>query len=611
MSSWVYPLAAVCLSSVGAAVVVNCGTSESSEENLSDDDMLGVNNALGLGVLFEQAPEGELAGRVLTTLQPRNPSYALRPTDKLYVRLRQGKITLTSQKDLNCAELANGGVTISASDVASRTASGKVVYKNGPKLTQNLVDLLHFNELDPTDDANQTPERAALVANGIDPIIEACVVNAAGKPRAKLVTNLAFAWDEGSFELGTYSPVESARTLAGPDGGVANNTDSGTAIGVAARPVRLREGTKLTSQIAYAQLCEQELGENPFFPKRAGGGYDTFDCRDGLIAKGDGTKVKGVGIEGAMIPVTRNGVPVTNCDPGQELSSRDYVYDCVNDTEQGMMLHRVTQGGVQPGAMVHSAKNSKGTHWVLLCRAVGDDGNGMTKTKTFSDIAMIGNNPANGKTCFFQNSIAQVGRGRGGGPAADGAAVVNPADVDKSPAMWAGQQPTYCTECHSKSAFVHSRWIDGAVRANGKSVVPKMGELNDYLISKNDAPFYVVNQDAQGFVIPKQLVSEEVGPCANCHRVPVARDWMEFSQFSVGGLATPKAKAYMAERSSTGKSFAYAHWMPTRLDGVDESTWATSKFGIAVDHIKRCTDTPSAPECITAPVPRGSNRPAR
>ena len=104
----------------------------------------------------------------------------------------------------------------------------------------------------------------------------------------------------------------------------------------------------------------------------------------------------------------------------------------------------------------------------------------MTKTKTFNDMAMIGHNPKTGRTCFFQNSI---------GSGKDGSKVPHPADVEKSTTVWSSYVQNYCSgTCHAESAFVHSPWIDGAKRANGKPIVPKMGEHPDFLISDLSAP---------------------------------------------------------------------------------------------------------------------------
>ena len=46
--------------------------------------------------------------------------------------------------------------------------------------------------------------------------------------------------------------------------------------------------------------------------------------------------------------------------------------------------------------------------------------------------------------------------------------------------------------------------------------------------------------------------------------------------------------------------------MPLNLDGVTEQTWAMSKYGRALDFIKKCDSNPSDPACDWAESPRGS-----
>ena len=572
---------------VGAtgAVIVNCSSSE--PEVLSEDALVGVDNVLGLGVLVQESKSAAEPNKVFTTLNPKESRYALKDSDQLLLRVRQGQITATSESELNCAELRDGGVVITKADVATRTASGKTVYTKGPDVSADMIALLHLYDDPNWATGNVSADKVALAKKGSAPIVEACVVESSGKVRAKLQTTLAYAWDEGVFEIGTYRPKTQSVTIASDEDGGPSD--------VRWVAQRQREGTMLTSQVAYAQLCMQELGEIPFFPKRAKKGrYDTFDCRDAVINKEDGSRQVVPGVESAMIPVTRDGVPVTECDPDSKLDKDSNSYSCLKNTDSGMYL---ASGGVQPGPMVHSAKNAEGTHWVLLCRKIADDGNGMTKSKKFNDMAMIGMNPKTGKTCFFQNAIAS---------GTNGAEVPHPADTKISTTVWSASMQTYCTNCHGKSGFVHSRWIDGALRTNGKPIVPKMGEDPDFAISQNDRPYYVVNQDAQGFKMPQQLVSEEASACATCHRVQANRDWANFTEWSTG-----TGDGYMSFRSATGKKFDYAHWMPVRLDGITEASWNNSEFATAVAHIVKCSREPQTAGCEFAPIPRGNNLPAR
>lgn len=544
-----------------APFYVNCGSGE-EEEAFSEDDI--VNNKIGLGLRYDEA-----TSLVSATVAPM---YALKEGETLKIRVLQGKIKTNTEKNFRCSELSS--VTpIKNTDTSGTTADGRPIYK-GPKVEKRIVDLLHLYDDERWQTGGVPPTAAQIARDGSDPIVQACVLDKAGKTRGKIVTNLAYAWDQNRND----------------NNGGNNNGGSG-----GARP-RINEGARLESQIEYGKLCVQELGEIPFFPPVAGSqpkdyNYETFDCRDLDASKGDSARQKIPGVEGAMVPSYRDGQLVTKCDPGSELGPESSSYDCLNNTEAGMFLDR---GGVQPGPMVVTAKNKEGTHWLLLCRKIADDGNGMTKSKKFNDMAMIGHNPKTGKTCFFQNSINS---------GTDGAHVPHPADIRKSTTVWSSSMQTYCSgNCHSADPFVHSPWIDGALRSNGKPIVPKMGDHPDFVISQNDNPYYIVNMKAEGFTIPKQLISEDALPCATCHRLAGSSMLGDFTRWSTG-----TGDEYMSQRSATGKKFEKSHWMPMRLDGLNEQNWAASKWGKAVDLITKCASNSSDAACEWENVPHGNN----
>ncbi len=358
-----------------------------------------------------------------------------------------------------------------------------------------------------------------------------------------------------------------------------------------AGPVNLQEGQSYNT-IDYANLCVQELGEIPFFKKLGDGKYETFDCRDFAGSNGGGEPVRIDGVTGAVIPLTVDDQPKETCDNG---SHSERSYDCVDKCDKGMFLTASSHTGLgqhascQPGVTVTSAKNDKGSHWVLLCRKVEDTGPGMMATKRFNDIAIIGTNPQTGKTCFFQNK-ENIGN--------DGSRVVHPADVDKSSAIWPATPSSYCTgSCHSADAFVHSPWIDGALRSDGHPIVPKMGEHPDFPISDIARPYSLINGESQGFKLPQQLVGEKVETCTTCHRVAGAA-FTEFADWSTG-----KGDNYYNKITDRYKSFEKSHWMPPRLDGLDATNFDASRWGIAVEHMRGCLGSNPGPECEFAPVP--------
>jgi hypothetical protein len=274
-------------------------------------------------------------------------------------------------------------------------------------------------------------------------------------------------------------------------------------------------------------------------------------------------------------------------------------YDCVDKCDDGMYLtasSATNLGGkasCQPGVTVTHAENAQGTQWILLCRKVEDTGVGMMKTKRFNDIAIVGNNPKTGKTFFFQNK-ENVGN--------DGSRVTHPADVARSSAIWPAQPSSYCTgSCHGADAFVHSPWIDNAKKPDGTTVVPKMGEHPAYPISDLEFPYKLVNGPAQGFQVPKQLVSEDALPCTSCHRI-AGKAFAEFAEWSTG-----TGNSYFQKITASHSTFPTSYWMPQRLEGYTAESFATSKWGVAVKHIRNCLNPiggASQPGCEFADIPQ-------
>jgi hypothetical protein len=572
------------LAIAAGSALLHCAAPAAEDEELSEDQITGVSNALGLGLRYE-----EKSGRVQATL-----SGGLKDDEKLFIRVRRGKMTLTSQKDLSCAELTQARPLAGS---GQRELTGKIVYQ-GPKVEKSIFDLAHLYE-DPNWATGNVPQSVKddIKNLGPDPIVEACVMKG-DKVRAKLATNLAYAWDQGTKAERTLAKLSADIHFAGVDAGLGEGgasdagpveADAGNGNAGGQGNGRVLDETNVTSQIEYGQLCVQELGEIPFFKKRGEGKYDTFDCRDLVGKDGDTSTGPIPGVEGAMIPVTVDGVPQDKCSPGQELGPESSDYGCMAKADHGMFL---ATGRTQPGPMVVTAKNDKGSHWLLLCRKVADDGKGMTKTKTFTDMAMIGHNPKTGRTCFFQNSI---------GSGKDGSKVPHPGDVEKSTTVWSSYVQSYCSgTCHGESAFTHSPWIDGAKRANGKPIVPKVGEHPDFLISDLSAPYNIVAADKLGFSLPKQLVSDEVGACNNCHRL-AGGTLQNFAKWSTG-----TGEDYFSNITDFGKKFENSHWMPPRRDGLTEANWASSKYGQALQFMQKCNDNSADPACIWADVPRGA-----
>ena len=163
-----------------SATLLNCAAPE-EEEEASEDAVTGVNNTLGLGLVYDNT-----TSKVQATLKK-----PLGAGERLFIRVRRGTITHESQKNLDCGALTEAP-PITKGDALS---NGRTIY-DGPSVSRELVELLTIYNDERWYGGNETAEMRAEVEKGPDAIVEACVLHG-GKVRAKLLTNLAYAWDRG------------------------------------------------------------------------------------------------------------------------------------------------------------------------------------------------------------------------------------------------------------------------------------------------------------------------------------------------------------------------------------------------------------------------------
>ena len=112
------------LAVAAGSAFLHCAAPTEEDEDLTEDQITGVNNALGLGLRYE-----EKSGRVQATL-----SGGLKDEEKLFIRVRRGKMTLTSQKDLDCSALTQARPLAGS---GQRELTGKIVYQ-GPKVEKSI-----------------------------------------------------------------------------------------------------------------------------------------------------------------------------------------------------------------------------------------------------------------------------------------------------------------------------------------------------------------------------------------------------------------------------------------------------------------------------------------
>lgn len=575
----------------------NCSANDAAEEvSASDSAVTGIGNQLGLRLIYDQ-----MSSTVRATV--RQP---LASGDQLRLQVRRGRLSAQSQLELDCGRLAPAPavpvVVSHAGAASSLTASAQqppVVSYQGPVVDPSLLATVYDEQWILN---HVTPKMLEeLQTQGADSIVEACVMSGS-TIKARVQTSIAYAWDQADPLLAFHATPSSVESIDTSMRIATNDPNVGRAID-ATNHQDPALGRPIHSMERYAELCVAELGDIPFFPKKADGTYDTFDCRD--FTTGSGATI--ADLEASAVPQSQHDASGNDTTPTECDDTKPGSANCWKTCDRPDWRSQTCE----PGPTVASARNERGTHWVLLCRSPGESTDSLatrTSTKTFNDIAMIGHNPKTGKTCFFQNKLHQ---------GKDGAHVTHPADVERSREIWDNPKG-YCTGCHSADAFIHSPWIDAATRTDGSPIVPMMGQHPDFEISWLASPYSVVNRAAMdeaqisgtSWPKPKQLVGEETAACLACHRIGNGEGMKRFPMWSTGedGIASSQVSGIydgkIAHRySPSAQTFEATHWMPPRLAGLDASTWSQSAYAKAVAHIKTCATNENDPTCKWADVP--------
>ena len=141
-----------------------------------DDELNAANNRMGLRLVYD-AP----SNHVRATLKAK-----LRPSEKLMLRVRRGRIAVNAMNDLDCSQL-----TIATPLVASTYVTRNTVYV-GPEMDPTLLVNVYKQEW--IDQNIDGPALDRLSRDGADAIVDACIATDRGI-RARLQTSLAYAWD--------------------------------------------------------------------------------------------------------------------------------------------------------------------------------------------------------------------------------------------------------------------------------------------------------------------------------------------------------------------------------------------------------------------------------
>jgi hypothetical protein len=251
------------------------------------------------------------------------------------------------------------------------------------------------------------------------------------------------------------------------------------------RPAEAQPGTSATTRLTYAKACAGSMGALP-----------AFNC-----------------LEGAIIPVTRNGVAIW-AHPG----------------DAGCDQKALGPGGWEcmPWSRIVdlSPKNRDDVITLALCRK-DHPSQARKGNPYFSDIAVIQHNLTTGDTCFFQTPLGGLNplmRQK------DGSKAPSPQSPERAArAFWAEPEretypsgrtahylPHNCTACHDAGPFVVSPWLkDGLQKLKDSKL--RMAQIRR---SKNGPyvfdRFIAVRDQERPWVYAHG--DNPASTCAECHR---------------------------------------------------------------------------------------------
>src|SRR5688572_14164293 len=161
------------------SALANCAaeSEEAEDEVLSEDEITGANNAMGLKLVYD-----EDSRHVRATFKRK-----LRAGEKLRLRVRRGRLSMDSQRELDCSQLPE------APALPLEEGVTKVTY-DGPEVDPSLLASVYTEEWIAGNITAQMLDR--LAREGADSIVEACIVRGTGTVRARLQTSIQYAWDQ-------------------------------------------------------------------------------------------------------------------------------------------------------------------------------------------------------------------------------------------------------------------------------------------------------------------------------------------------------------------------------------------------------------------------------
>jgi hypothetical protein len=281
-----------------------------------------------------------------------------------------------------------------------------------------------------------------------------------------------------------------------------------------------------TSAQIYAKACREAVGPLP-----------DFSCADG-----------------AIVPVTVDGVSVSNPKPGMTCDQPALLNNGAKSDGQCVPYSRIL------------SLTTRSMQVAVMCRQKKIRSADSMK---FDEIDVIAHNPASGATCWFQAS------GTSDHPV-DGAHVASPT-VGASDNYWNRPELVVhdgCGKCHDNNPFMYS---------------PFVGQVWNVMPVDPFGPYFQVDPIGLGFSAwPTDTFSLRDNTCLGCHRIGREQTcgnltlWMSGRDIPIGADA-------WAHR------FPGSHTMPPGFAQTVES-W-NILYGRSIDQVRSCCEKPDQQAC--------------
>jgi len=303
--------------------------------------------------------------------------------------------------------------------------------------------------------------------------------------------------------------------------------------------------------------------------------------------------------DGQIIPIARNGQPVTSHVPHQKCDSPPLLGlggsdgQCVPYSRVGTLPGKNAGGATDPDIQ-----------WAFICRrySLRADPN----DPKFEDVAVVGHNRKTGATCFFQ-MLHDVDHGLDATrvPPPSEAPEATPPGSTKAADFWLRPEQTasiQCNNCHDNDAFIHTPYIDQVTKVVNGSTVPLVPPGPNLKASPPEksryrfigAPFQ--ESVAAPWRWPKPMRLQPLGnACTTCHNIGEHKSCNYFSSIA-GGQINP------TDVSQYGSTWPHSHWMPPDIEssGMTENDWKLD-FAASLKQISDCCTDPFAAVCRRKP----------